>query len=327
MKKTFLVGGMIFLIFGLELLSSITSVKAETLLRVKQNINNNTTTSRQVNDNQVELLNAGTGAKQQLRFQPPANSQQTATITMKVDMTTLIGGQSLPSIKQPNIITTVQTKVTKIDPNGDIHCDFSYSDVDLVGDTNLPPQVLDTLRSQIQNILRAKGSLVIDHYGKTKKINFVLPKGIEPNLKQMMEQLLESFEQLSSPLPQQAVGIGAQWRVTSNLNLSGFNLKQVATYQLVNLKEGVATLKVNVEQTAPSQKLNTLGLPQGVTLTLNSYKGVGQGQAIVPLNQILPISSTVSLLSNTDMTQKNLGSQEETKIDQKLSMEIIIESK
>lgn len=327
MKKTFFIGGMMFLILGLELPSSVTSVKAETLFGVKQIINNSTTTSRQVSENQVELLNSGTGAKQKLRFQPQANFQQSATMTVKTDLATSIGGKPVSSFKQPAIVITLQTKVTKIDSNGDIHYEFSYSDVDLVDNTNLPPQVLDKLRSQMQKLVGLKGSAIVDNYGKTKKANLVLPTGLDPSLKQSIEQFSNSLDQFSSPLPQQAVGVGARWRVNSNLNMGGMNFRQITTYQLVNLTKGVATLKINVEQIAPSQKLTIPGLPQGVTLNLNSYKGMGQGQAIVPLNKLLPTRSSMSLLSNTDMTQKKLGSPEETRLNQEMSMEMIIESK
>ncbi|MGJ5675051.1 MAG: DUF6263 family protein [Nostochopsis sp.] len=328
MKGTFFIGGMIFLIVGLGLQPSVTSVKAKTSLRAKQVIKNAIKTSSAVNKTQIELLNPGTGAKQQLRFQPPVNFKQTAIMTMKMDMAMLIAGQPLPTFKQPATVMTLQATVTKIDPNGDIHYNFSYPDVDLTSDTNLPPQVLNTLRSQIQKIRGIRGSTIVDNRGYTKKVNLVLPTGLDANLKQMIQQMSNSIEQLSSPLPQEAVGIGSQWRVTSTLSIGGMNLKQITTYQLVDLKNGVANFNIGVEQLAPpSQKLTTPGLPQGVTLTLKSYKGIGQGQAIVALNQLMPIRSTMSLFSNTEMIQKNLGSLEETTIDQKLSMAMIIESK
>ncbi|MBF2005044.1 MAG: hypothetical protein IGS49_06155 [Chlorogloeopsis fritschii C42_A2020_084] len=328
MKRTFFVGGIIYLIVGLGLQPSVTSVQAETPLKAKPVINNAKKPSPTAKQPQIELLNPGTGAKQQLRFKPPVKFKQAAIMTMNMDMAMSIAGQALPAFKQPATVMTLQTAVTKIAPNGDIHYEFSYSDIDFVGDTNLPPQVLNTVRSQIQNIRGIKGSAIVDNRGYTRKVNLVLPTGLDPNLKQMMQQMSNSLEQLSSPLPQQAVGIGSRWRVTSTVNINGMNLKQIATYQLVNLKNGVATLNIGVEQLAsPSQKLTAPGLPPGVTLTLKSYNGKGQGQAIVPLNKLMPIRSTMSLRSNSEMTQTNPGSVEETPINQKLSMTMSIESK
>ncbi|MBD2356495.1 hypothetical protein H6G41_18000 [Tolypothrix sp. FACHB-123] len=329
MKRNFLTAGTIFVIIGLAIQPSITSVKAETSLEAKQVINNPPKTSPTAKNKPivVELLNPGTGDKQQLRFQPQVNFQQTSNMTMKIDMEMLIAGQALPSIKQPATVATIQSKVTNIDANGDIHFEFSYSDIDLVGDTNLPPQLLNQLRSQIQKLRGVKGTAIVDNRGYTKKTNMDVPTGLDPNLKQMMQQMLSSIEQFSSPLPQEAVGIGSQWRVSSTLNLGGMNFQQITTYQLENLKDGVATLKVGVEQIASPQKLTTPGLPKGVTLNLKSYKGTGQGQIIMALNQLMPIKSTMSLVSNTEMTQNAVGTVEETTMNQELSMTMDIESK
>ena len=328
MKRTFVIGGMIFLIAELGLQPSVTPVKAETPLAVKQIVNNSTTISLAVKQPQIELLNVGTGTKQKLRFQPAANFKQSAVMTVNMDMVMSIAGQPLPPFKQPATVITLQTTVTKIDPNGDIHYEFSYSDLDFTGDTNLPPQVLNKIRSQLKKIVGTKGSAIVDNRGYTKQVKLVLPPDLDPSLKQMMEQMTDSLEQLSSPVPQEAVGIGSQWRVSSTLNVGGMNLKQTATYQLVNLKNGVANLNINVKQVAsPFQKLTTPGLPPGMTLTLKSYNGTGQGQSTIALNRLMPISSTISFDSDTEMIQKSQGSAEQTIINQKLSMGMTIESK
>lgn len=329
MKRTFFTGGMICLIIGLGLQPAVTSVKAETTSAVKQ-VNNKPPKIPATAKNQpikIELLNSGTGEKQQLRIQPPANFQQTSNMTMKIDMSMLIGGQDLPTIKQPATVATIETKVTKIEPNGDIHFDFSYSNIDVEGDTNLPPEILKHLRAQMQKLRGIKASAIVDNRGYTKKTNMVLPQGLDPMLKQMMQQMLNSVEQFSSPLPLEPVGVGSQWRVTSTLNLGGMNFSQIVTYQLASLKDGVATLNVGLEQTAPPQKLNTPGLPKGITLNLKSYKGIGQGEIIMGLKQLMPVQSTMSLTSNTEMVQINQGSPEETTISQKISMSMEIESK
>ncbi|MBH8561444.1 hypothetical protein I8748_04490 [Nostoc sp. CENA67] len=328
MKRTFVIGGMIFLIAELGLQPSVTPVKAKTPLEAKQVVNNATKISLAIKQPQIELLNAGTGTKQKLRFQPPVNFKQTAVMTVNMNMAISIAGKPLPTFKQPATVMTLQTNVTKIDPNGDIHYDFSYSDLNFIGDTNMPSQLLNTVRSQLKKIVGTKGSVIVDNRGYTKQVKLVLPTDLDPNLKQIMQQMTNSLEQLSSPVPQEAVGIGSQWRVTSTLNVGGMNLKQIATYQLVNLKNNVATLNINVKQLASSfQKLTTPGLPPGVTLTVKSYDGTGQGQSTLALNQLMPTRSAISFDSNTEMIQKSQGSAEQTTINQKLSMAMTIESK
>ncbi|AUT01386.1 hypothetical protein CLI64_13810 [Nostoc sp. CENA543] len=328
MKKTFFVSGMMFLAFGWGFSPSLTSVKAETFSELKQVIKNETNTISAAKKTQLELLNSGTGTKQKLRFQPPLNLQETAIVRMKMNMNISIGGQASPSFKQPEIVTTLQTKVTQIDPNGDIHYEFYYSDVDLVGDTDIPPAALNNLKSQLQKLVGFKGSAIVDPQGKTKKLNFVLPEGVDANLKLLMQQMSNSLEQLSLQIPQQAVGVGSHWRVTSNINAGGMNFQQITTYKLINLEKGIANFNIAVEQIAPpSQNLTTPGLPAGVTLNLKSYQGKGQGEMTVALNKLMPVTSRMSLLTDMQISQKQVGRVAETAINQKISIDMNLESK
>nr|MBA3923156.1 hypothetical protein [Nostocaceae cyanobacterium] len=211
---------------------------------------------------------------------------------------------------------------------GDIYYEFSYPNIDVKDDTKVSPQILNAVRLQIKKLGGIKGYVVVDNRGYTKQANIVLPTGLDANLKQTMQQMLDSIKQMSMPVPQEAVGVGSQWQVTSMLNTSGMNIKQMTTYQLVSLKDGVVTLNVNTVQAAlPSQKLTPPGLPSGVTLALKSYEGVGQGQVTMALNQLMPIHSTVSMHNNIDIAYKSPGKVEETTMNQKINIELTINSK
>ncbi|HEY9873545.1 MAG TPA: DUF6263 family protein, partial [Candidatus Obscuribacterales bacterium] len=136
--------------------------------------------------------------------------------------------------------------------------------------------------------------------GQSKGSSFGLPQQLDGSTKKMIEQISNSLNQISSPVPSEAVGIGATWRHSASLNLSGMNLIQTTTYQLVDLKDNVATIKVNVQQHADPQKLTLAGLPANANLTLKSYNSQGQGQVKMQLNRMMPIQSTVSIRANTD---------------------------
>jgi len=324
MKKTLFFSSLCFLIVGWELKLPPTPVSAETPSVVKQISKDSTKTSPVVQP-QVELLNTGTEPKQELRFKPMVNEKQTATMTMNMDMKIFIAGKPVPKAKLPASVMTIEMVVTKVDANGDIHYQFSYSDADVVGDTTLPPNVIEAMRSQVRKIVGIGGSCTVDNRGQTKAYSFVLPEGLDQKTKQMLEQMSNSLKQLSSPVPKQAVGIGAKWRVSSSPNLGGISLNQVATYQLVSLQDNVATLDVSTEQHAGLQKLNRPGRPTGSTLTLKSLDSQGQGQVTMGLNRLIPIRSTVSMNSNT-VTNTSYAGQVAT-IDTKLFMEIALESK
>ena len=274
---------------------------------------------------QVELLNAGNEPRQELRFQPQVNAKQTATMTMNMDMEASMAGQSSPTVMLPTMVVTINTVVTKIAPNGDINFKFSYSNADVVNAPNVPPQVLETMRSQIKKMAGTGGSFTIDSRGQYKAGNYVLPEKLDPNAKQIIEQMSSFLDQLSSPLPQEAIGEGAKWRVTSSPLVGGMSLTQTATYELVSLKDGITTLNVGVEQHANSQKLTLPQIPKGFTLTLKSFHSQGEGQAMVSLNQMLPLRSNIIMQLNSQMGIKQAGNAEEMTMDTKLRMKLNIQ--
>lgn len=336
MKNTLFVGSLLFLIAGWGAKPVSTTVNAQTLLVSEQPANNSTPTSATVKP-QVELLNAGTQPRQELRLKPKVNAKETATMTMNMDMAMSIAGNPAPKVKLPAMVMTMETVVTKVDANGDIHAQFKYTDADVVADKTVPPELINSIRSNLKKLIGYSGSFMVDNRGQSKQSSFVVSQGVDGISREMIEQISNSLNQISSPVPLEAIGIGAKWRNSSSLNLGGMNLTQITTYQLVNLQDGVATIDVNVEQQAAAQKLILPGLPPTANLTLKSYNSQGQGQVKMQLSRMIPIRSTVSIRSNTETNMSvpsnternasNAGKVETIPMGMKLLMDLALESK
>ena len=166
----------------------------------------------------------------------------------------------------------------------------------------------------------------MDNRGQIKSGNIVLPEGGDPITKQLFNQMSNSLSQFSSPVPLEAVGKGAKWRVSSSLDIGGIQLTQTTLYELVDLKDNVATLNVSMEQQAKSQELTPIGVPAGTTFTLKSLNSQGQGQIIMPLDAVMPIRSNLSIRSNNGMSIKQGSSGQETTLETNLLMQMALES-
>jgi hypothetical protein len=248
-------------------------------------------------------------------------------MTLKMDMKMSFGPRSLPAVKVPASVFTMETKVTKIDANGDIHSEFAYTNAELVGDTaNFPAPVLDSMRSSIKSTIGIKGSFITDNRGSYKGGGIIVPEGTETKAKQMLQQMSKSLEQLSTPLPAEAVGKGAKWRVISGSDFTGINLNNIATYELTDLQDGTVALNVSIEQQANPQNVTSPQLPAGTTLTLKSLASSGRGSVAWRLDRLMPFRSTASVSSNSEMSVKNAGTSEEP-ITMKMDMEMTLESK
>lgn len=325
MKKTLFVSSLCFLLAGGGFKPAAAPVSAEAPSGVKQLVSDSTPTSPTV-QSQVELLNAGTEPKQELRFKPKVNAKQTVTLTMNMDVATSVEGRSMPKFQIPASTMKMEAVVTQVDSNGDIHFQFAYTDADVVADSTAPPEVVNAVRSTLKKIVGLKGSFVSDNRGQVKSGSFVLPEGLDPMTKQLFQQVSNSLTQLSAPVPAEAIGRGAKWRVASSLNVAGINLSQSAIYELASLQDNVANLNINLEQQATSQALSLPSLPAGSTMTLKSLKSQGQGQMKMRLDAAMPIQANISLNSNGEMGVKRASNGQETTIGTQLSMQMSLES-
>ena len=143
-----------------------------------------------------------------------------------------------------------------------------------------------------------------------------------------MDQLKTYIEQLSAQVPQEAVGKGASWQVISQIGFNGINLQQTATYELVDIQDGIATMNINLTQQAPgAQKIVLPQMPKGMTMTMQSYNATGTGQAKIALNRIMPLSTSIKMNTNTQMRTKVANSPEEMMMNQQISTRMNIKSK
>lgn len=327
MKKTLFVASLCLASAGWAIELSPASISAETPLVVQQPDRGVSAPAANSKTPQVELLNPGVEPRQQLRLKPAIDVKETAVMTLKVDMEISASGRSSPAAKSPVSVMTFETKVTKIDPNGDIHYEFAYTNADITGDTgNTPPAVRDAMRSALKSMVGMKGSFIMDNRGFHKGGNFIWPEGADNNLKQMVGQMSKSLEQLTSPLPAEAVGKGAKWRVSSSSDYI-MNVNVISTYELASWQDGVASLNVSIEQQANPQNITAPQLPPGTTLTLKSFASQGRGATTMRLDRLMPFRSTGSLSSNSEMSAKNAGSSEELTLTTKMVMEMNLESK
>ncbi|MGD1910666.1 MAG: hypothetical protein ACFB2X_07375 [Rivularia sp. (in: cyanobacteria)] len=324
-KKSFLVGSIICTLAGVGVQPLINPAFAQTTQSNTQ-LENQLSPSLQPKS-QVKLITPGVQPRQILRFTPQAGSKQTADMQMDMDMSMSMNGNPVPKFQMPGTSLKFNTVVNKVEPNGDIYYEFSYPNVDLVGQSNLPPSALQGMRREMKKIQGFKGNAIVDNMGRTKKADFVVPVNLNPALKQILDQMKSSITELSAPIPKQAIGKGAKWQVTSQMKFNGINLQQTANYELVDIKDGIATMNISLtQQAAGIQKMVLPQMPKGTTMTLQSYNATGGGQAKISLNRIMPLSTSIKTNTNAKMLVIEANSQEKTILDQQILMQMNIKS-
>jgi hypothetical protein len=130
------------------------------------------------------------------------------------------------------------------------------------------------------------------------------------------------MRQLTAPLPDEAIGVGAKWQTKYRIKQNGMEVQQTADNELVALKGNVASVKTILTQTADRQAMNPPGLPAGATVELIELKSTGSGDSQVDLGKLMPQSAQMQLKSNTKSHIKMSGQEQDMTTDLDLSVDV-----
>lgn len=227
----------------------------------------------------LRLLHAGTGDKHLLRYSATKDTTYEVVMTIEMDLGT--------GLELPVTSVTMEIKVTDVTPEGDISYDFRFTDVEVEG-TEVPPEPKEMMMSMT-------GSAVVDSRGVNKAGKFEIGDDAPDAVKQMLSKFEEQLRQMSCPFPQDAVGIGAKWTLTQDIDTAAFMMRQVGTFELVELEGNRGKLRVSLKQSAEDAEMNLAG---GARATLLSLDSTGTGELEFDLSKPVPVKFFVDLSSD-----------------------------
>lgn len=331
MKKPVVLSAVVLFIAGWGITPPSPSVNAQTPLVTPQTLPDATESATEAKST-IVLLDPGAQPRQILRFKPAANTKQTTVLTMNMDMTGTVDGQVMPNINMPAIQMTVESEVTQVEANGDTQIKVTYTDVDVVSDKTAPPELIQTLRSQLQPLQDLTITFVIDQQGITKDVNVSVPEDLDPNLQQLLQQMLNSLKQLSvTPFPETTVGVGATWQVSMAIPVPGLPFAQIQVlYEVESIEDDRVTLKTSMQQQSSPQEasqMNLPGAPPGVNFQVKSFSLQSAGTITIGFDQIMPLEGMMSTLSTMEFLVTEPESEQEMLMRMTSSMQMTMDSR
>lgn len=275
----------------------------------------------------LEVLNAGVEPRRELRFRPAVNSKQTMTMTMGMSMGMTMGEMTMPKMSLPKVVLKIDLNVTRVDPSGDIHYTFAYSDIQAIADKDTLPESIAAMQKSFKSLVGYKGDLVVTNMGKLKSKNMSIPKNVDPMLKKTLEQLSKSMEQVSTPLPTQMLGVGAKWRVTNSVKVSNIQMNQSASYEVVKMDDRGITIQTKINQSAPSQNFQVPGMDAKAKVRLNSLISTGEGRYVLRFDSLLPVEGRLLLNTDTNMSVQTDAKEEPMNVLSKLAIDLTLVGK
>ena len=267
-----------------------------------------------------ELLNAGEGTLEQLRFEPTPGQVEKIRLTMTMHMQISGPGvapivQNLPPLQQVNRAQTIAFSDDRIEEK----IVFESFVVDGAGAN---AQLAAMMQATTEQIRGFEQTLVYDSRGDVIEGELSMPADTNPQLAQTLGTMSQIFEQTMVRFPEPAVGVGAQWRETSELDNNGIELEQTSQFELVAREGDLITFETQLTQRPLTDKFTPPNKP-GAEVSLLEFDSRGGGRVVYELAKLMPSSAQTQIATQFTIETAIGGRTQQltTKIDIELQLE------
>ena len=271
---------------------------------------------------EVVLLEPGKAPRVRLRYDLPDSYREKIGMTMVMAMEMGTSGQTV-RLQLPPLGMEMQLDVIEKLDDSRVRCKFAVTGAKVLpgGDATFAT-MRDHLGRELKKAVGVAGTLVMDDRGLSRGMDLALPPDMDPQMRSAMESSRQAMEQLSSPLPEEPVGVGARWQVEQTIEQNGLRLAQKSVYQLVKLKGARGSLKTTITQSADPQVVALPNLPADFKAELLSHSGKGKGGVELDLKRPVPRRSTVAI--KTDSSIKVTGQGQEQTMQMKADTKVTV---
>jgi hypothetical protein len=268
----------------------------------------------------VELLSAGADPKRELRYVFKKGTKEKIDLTTTTKLAMTMMGKTMDAPATPPVSMVVSLEVLSVDEAGTAKRKLAVEKVKMENAPAPAPGQPD-IASQLGNLEKLRGRDEVDSRGVVRAIKMQFVDTDDPQLKAIADSMEQNFSQLGAPFPEEAVGVGAKWRVKTKLEQMGFRLDQTATYKLASLDGDKGKLEITIQQSAPAGKLSLPGIPAGAAADLESMKGNGTGDIAFELGRSVPVGK---MQTTADIHVKiNMGAEAQAS-SMKMTMNVVL---
>ncbi len=264
------------------------------------------------NETRVVLLTAGAEPRRPLRYQPTPGVPESLSIHVVTEEATTLEGSDSPLTNLIDIAMRLDLEVTDVASGGDIGYAWRAPELTLDGAASLPEAARNALSGAAKGLVGRSGTARLSARGIQRALQHDTPPPEDPILKSVFGLIVEFAARPAIPLPQEAVGVGARWEITSTKeHMEGIRITQIVTYEIESLDETEARLRMYIAVTAPNQALEHPRIPTQAQARLKQVVGSGEGEVVVDLDLLGTPELWMTIASETKFTLSTTGEPQE----------------
>lgn len=263
------------------------------------------------------VLNPGRAPRQELRFALEEGDEVVLRYATDVAIDQEFDGRR-QRLDSPPIVQLVRLTVTAVDGDeAELAMATESVTVD-ARDTDLTDEQVAELQASLDPLTGVTGTIRVDELGRTLAAELDVPDDLPAAVAQSVVQLEDQLRQLTPSLPEQPVGVGAEW--VSRSDASGVpgagSGEIVRTLRVVAIDGDRVTYEATNELDGGPQELD---LGDGTEATVVSSQMTGTSEGWFELG-----SPAQELDASTESTMALTVGDDETPVDQRTSIRVRI---
>ncbi|MEO0326772.1 MAG: hypothetical protein AAF447_27765, partial [Myxococcota bacterium] len=239
----------------------------------------------QVADTEVTLLEPGDAPQEPLRYAPQVGSAAVGAL----EIGARIRAGDAPSGSTPPITARYRVAIAEVDAQG-------FRTRATLDASSLPAE--SPLATGASSLDGVSVSTRIDTRGIVRELSYTLPPGAGPDVAAAFEQVRSVLAQLTVPLPEEPVGVGARWRLEQTVQ-GPVEAQQRTEVELVAREGDTLTLRTSLRQSVSLGEARLPGTPSAANAQLEAFEGRGEGQVRLPLDGLVPEEARSTLTTTT----------------------------
>lgn len=254
---------------------------------------------------EVTVGNAGAEPRRLMELTPTVGDTQALDMEMTMSMDLTRDGEPAPTRPIPTMSIGMVFTVEDV-TDDEVETSFVYDDV--AADDPAVQSALESLTSVSGSSTTTRSGAFVDAELHTDSL------AQEPS--QIVDQLEQQMADMVVPLPDEAVGVGAEWEVVRSVEADGIASCFTAVYELVEFDGDEYELAIDVTQEVLPTTIDDAGTEAEVVGGAGSTTGQITGSLSLPI----AFSSTSETRSTVNMLVERAGQE----INQEVGTDIVI---
>ena len=239
----------------------------------------------------IRVLDAGVEPRQLLHYDltglVPERMELSFKLRINGEYTNTVLETGHQTADFPTIKNTARLEVRSVGADGTATVSSIVEDVAILDDV-VDPAIRRMIDVEVNAMKGSQYSWRMTPSGRIFDVTASAPNA-SAAVRARLSNVADTIRGNSVIFPDQAIGAGASWQVTSRYVLSGVTWEQTATYRLRDLTDSVATVSAQISMHADSQALS---VEPNATTRLTSATGNASAELVVPFHSLVATATS-----------------------------------